>query len=114
MIKTVCSKWAESDPSAVTAVHSSSSMRTSDPPAWALAGLAAIYARDGQVSEAIHRYKQALALEYGRVTWRCNLARLLAETGATAEAIREAERCLRVQPEYAPAKRLIDRFSVVP
>ena len=28
-----------------------------DPPAWALAGLAAIYARDGNVSEAIDRYK---------------------------------------------------------
>lgn len=85
--------------------------RELDPPAWALAGLAAIYARDGKVAEAIECYRRALDLEYGRVAWRYNLARLYAETGAVAEAIREAEKCLRIRPEHGPAGRLIKRLS---
>lgn len=85
-----------------------------DPPAWALARLAGIHARDGRSAEAIERYRQALALDYSRVNWRFNLARLLAETGAVAEGIREAETCLRFRPEHAAAKRLIDRLSVDP
>ncbi|MHC4519549.1 MAG: tetratricopeptide repeat protein [Planctomycetota bacterium] len=86
--------------------------RVSDPPAWALAWLAGIYSRDGKAAEAIACYRQALALEYGRVAWRYNLARLLAETGAVVEAIHEAETCLRFRPEHARAKRLIKRLSV--
>ena len=85
-----------------------------DPPAWALAWLAGICARDGRSAEAIERYRQALALDYSRVDWRFNLARLLAETGAVAEGMREAETCLRFRPEHAAAKRLIDRLSVDP
>lgn len=86
----------------------------SDPPAWALAWLGGIYARDGRVGEAIDFYRQALDLDYSRVDWRFNRARLLAETGALADAIREAETCLRLRPEHAAAKRLIDRLLVDP
>ncbi len=88
--------------------------RESEPPAWALAWLAGIYARDGSVSEAVDFYRQALDLDYGRVDWRFNRARLLADLGAVAEAIREAETCLRLRPEYAAARQLINRLSVDP
>lgn len=88
--------------------------RESDPPAWALAWLGGIYARDGRMAEAIDFYRQALDLDYGRVDWRFNRARLLAEMGALADAIREAETCLRLRPEHAAAKRLIDRLLVDP
>ena len=84
--------------------------RESVPPAWALGGLAGIYARDGRVREAIDCYEQALALDYDRVEWRVNRARLLADVGDVAEAIREAKTCLHLRPEHAGAGRLIDRL----
>ncbi|HNY76784.1 MAG: O-antigen ligase family protein [Sedimentisphaerales bacterium] len=84
--------------------------RESVPPAWALGGLAGIYARDGRVREAIDCYEQALALDYDRVEWRFNRARLLADVGDVAEAIREAKTCLHLRPEHAGAGRLIDRL----
>ena len=88
--------------------------REPEPPAWALAWLAVICARDGRATEAIDWYRQALALDYGRVDWRFNMARLLDETGAVAEAIRELEACLRLRPEYAAAKHLLDRLVADP
>ena len=60
--------------------------------------------------EAIDCYEQALALDYDRVEWRFNRARLLADVGDVAEAIREAKTCLHLRPEHAGAGRLIDRL----
>jgi len=88
--------------------------REPNPPAWVLASLAGMYARDGSVAEAADYYRQALDLDYGRVEWRFSRARLLEQMGALADAIREAETCLRLRPEHTAAKRLIDRLSVDP
>jgi O-antigen ligase len=83
-------------------------------PPWAFATLASVYQKEGKVGQAMEYYREALTLDYGQVDWRLNLALLLADTGDVREAIREAKVCLRFRPEYAAAKRLIDRLSIDP
>ena len=63
---------------------------------------------------AIEYYRRALALEYGRVSWRLQLARLLAETGQVPEAVHEARICLRLRPQMRAARKLIEDLSVRP
>jgi hypothetical protein len=77
-----------------------------------LASLAAVYAKDGKTNEAVELYTRALALDYGNIGWRLNLARLLAATGKTEEAIREAKIVLRLKPGYAPAKKMIEDAAI--
>lgn len=81
-------------------------------PATAFARLAAIRQRDGNATDAIEYYRQALVLDYSRVDWRLSLASLLADTGNVREALRELGVCLQLRPEYAAAKQLVDRLSV--
>ena len=69
--------------------------REPNPPAWMLAWLAAIYARDDRASEAIDYYRQALALDYSQVEWRYARARLLVDSGAVTEGTQEAKTCLQ-------------------
>ncbi|MFC1761543.1 O-antigen ligase family protein [Planctomycetota bacterium] len=78
------------------------------------ASLAEIYIREGRIEDAIEQYRQALAQEYGRVRWRYNLARTLADVGAVRDAIHEAKICLRLRPNYARAYQLIEDLSVRP
>jgi len=85
-----------------------------DPPAWALASLADICARENDYEAAIENYRRALALDYGQVQWRFTLATLLAKTDRIDEAIREARICLRLRPEFKAAERLIADLSVHP
>ena len=83
-----------------------------DAPAQAFAWLASIRERNGQSAEAIEYYRRALALDYGQVRWRFSLAALLAGTGQVTEARKEAEACLRFQPAFTAARKLIDQLSL--
>jgi len=62
-----------------------------------LADLGTAYERV-DVSRAEHAYRQALELDPGYAELRLRLGRLLLRRGAAAEAVREAEAALRVQP----------------
>jgi tetratricopeptide (TPR) repeat protein len=86
--------------------------REPDAPAPAFARLASACQRDGRLTEAIEYYRRALALDYGEVEWRFNLASLLADTGDIRKAIQEVTVCLRFRPEYTAAKWLLDKLSL--
>jgi tetratricopeptide (TPR) repeat protein len=88
--------------------------RQPDAPAWALASLANICARENDYEAAIENYRRALALDYSQVQWRFALATLLAKTDGIDEAIREARICLRLRPEFKAAEGLIADLSVHP
>ena len=83
-------------------------------PASVFASVANIYGREGDNEAAIEHYRRALALDYGQVQWRLNLARLLAETGKIPEAIHEARIGLRLRPKIAAAEKLIADLSILP
>ncbi len=83
-----------------------------DAPAWAFASLASIYKRRTDNEAALEYYRRAVALDYGNIHWRLSLAELLADVGAVPEAIHEARICLRLRPQFATAKRLIEKLSV--
>jgi len=53
-------------------------------------------------------------VDYGQVSWRFTLARLLAETEQIGEAIHEARICLRLRPQFKAAEKLIADLSVLP
>ena len=85
-----------------------------DAPAGAFASLANIYRNQKDIDAAIEHYRLALALDYGRVAWRFNLARLLADTGSVHEAIHQARICLRLRPGFRAAEKLIADLSIHP
>ena len=85
-----------------------------DAPASAFASLANIYRKQENNKAAIEYYRRALALNYGQVHWRLDLARLLAEIERIPEAIYEAKICLRLQPQLKEAEKLIADLSVRP
>jgi tetratricopeptide (TPR) repeat protein len=85
-----------------------------DAPAWALASLANICRKEKDNEAGIDYYRRALALDYGQIQWRFSLARLLAETDRIPEAIHEARICLRLQPQFKAAEKLIAELSVLP
>ena len=64
--------------------------------------------------QAVQYYHRALDLDYAQVHWRFTLARLLAEMNRASEAMQEARLCLRLKPQFDPAKKLIDELSVNP
>jgi len=90
--------------------------RCSEPGASASAfvSLANIYRREHDNEAAIDCYSYALALDYGQVGWRLDLARLLMETGKVPEAMRQAKICLQLRPESKAAENLIADLSVHP
>jgi O-antigen ligase/tetratricopeptide (TPR) repeat protein len=78
---------------------------------WTLAPLAEFYRRAGRVDDAIDAYRRALAIDYSRTDLRISLARLLAEKGLRADAIRELKICLRLRPEFRAAHLLLEELS---
>lgn len=80
----------------------------------ALASLANIYRKQGNNEAAIGYYRRALALDYGRVEWRLDLARALAQIQRIPEAMREARTCLQIRPQLEAAEKLIADLSVHP
>ncbi|HUT56626.1 MAG TPA: tetratricopeptide repeat protein, partial [Phycisphaerae bacterium] len=85
-----------------------------DAPAWAVASMAGRYLQEKDYEGAVKYYRRALALDYGQVDWRFNLAQALAESGRVAEAMHEARICLRLRPQMTVAERLIADLSVHP
>ena len=78
------------------------------------ASLAGIYRSQQADEKAVEYYRRALELDYGRIHWRLNLARVLARTGRIPEAIHEARICLRLRPQFKAAQKLIAELSVMP
>jgi tetratricopeptide (TPR) repeat protein len=82
-------------------------------PPWMMVELAGLYVQDKRNEEAIALYRDALGADYGQVEWRLTLARVLAATGRPAEALREAQICLRLRPGMAAAEQLVGELSLV-
>jgi len=78
-----------------------------------LASVAGIYAHEKDTDAAIECYTRALNLDYGQVGWRLRLARLLAGDDQIDKAIHEARICLRLRPQMAVARKLIEDLSVL-
>jgi len=85
-----------------------------DASASAHASLAGHYQRQGDVEAAIQQYRRALMKQYDQVGWHYTLAQLLAQTDRVEDAIREARICLRLRPDHAAAKKLIEQLSLRP
>lgn len=79
-----------------------------------LASVAAIWRQEKDTRAAIECYRRALALDYGQVGWRMELARLLAEAGRVSEARHEARVCLRLRPQLLSAQKLLESLSTLP
>ncbi len=83
-------------------------------PAWMHVFMAKEDVVKGDINSAIERYRLALRKDYNQSRWHYDLARLLAEAGKVQDAMSEARICLRFQPDYRPAERLIKELSVLP
>ena len=79
----------------------------------ALLSLANIYRQqEDKKTLAAELYRRALSVDYAAVDWRLRLAKVLAETGKTAEAMQEARICLKLQPQSKEAEKLLGELSV--
>ena len=74
--------------------------------------LSKTYLKQGNEQAAIESYRRALALNYGQINWRLQLAKLLAKNQQIPEAIQEARICLRLRPQLKTAQKLIADLSV--
>ncbi len=83
-----------------------------DAPAGLLAQVASIHFADGNYEAAIDLYSRALGRDYGQVGWRLAYAKTLAAHGQDEQAIHEARLCLRIRPQFAAARKLIEELSV--
>ncbi|HLB73317.1 MAG TPA: O-antigen ligase family protein [Sedimentisphaerales bacterium] len=83
-----------------------------DASAGEIALLGQIHTRQGNNEAAVECYRRALALDYGRVEWRLELAGLLARMERAPEAMREARICLRLRPGLKAAEELAGSLSV--
>lgn len=79
--------------------------------AWKFAWLAERYHHQDRFDEAIAMYRQALAAEYGQVSWRYSLAELYAERGLLSDAIAELTVCLRLRPQHPTAHGYLERLQ---
>jgi Flp pilus assembly protein TadD len=75
--------------------------------AWACAGRASF--EQGDHAAAVASYRHAVDLSRGNVRFRLLLAGALTRAGRTAEARREYEEVLRLDPSNAVARRMLDR-----
>jgi tetratricopeptide (TPR) repeat protein len=78
------------------------------------ASYAECHIKEKNIEIAIEYYRRAVALEYNQVSWRFEMAKLLAQTGKIQEAIYEARICLRLCPHFTAAEELIANLSVLP
>lgn len=85
-----------------------------DAPASAHASLAGYYQRQGDRDAAVAQYQRALMKDYDQVSWHYALAQLYAQIDRVEDAIREARICLRLRPDHAAARKLIEQLSVRP
>ncbi|MBC5810859.1 MAG: tetratricopeptide repeat protein [Candidatus Eremiobacteraeota bacterium] len=73
----------------------------------ALAGLAGLYADAGKFPQALPYYRQTLALRPNDARLRTDYASALHGSGDDPAARREAERVLRAQPDFEPARAVL-------
>ena len=73
--------------------------------------LAAALRRSGDLAGADAENRAALALDPGLLLARYELALVLEAQGRRAEAVAELEEVLRRKPDYAEARRLLDRMK---
>jgi len=85
-----------------------------DVPASVFASLAEIYKKQQDNEAAIECLRRALALDYGQLGWRLELARLLMEMGEVGQAMRQARTCLQLNPQSKAAQMLVADLSVHP
>ncbi|MCK4752099.1 MAG: O-antigen ligase family protein [Planctomycetes bacterium] len=85
-----------------------------NPSAWTFAHMAAIYRKQENNTAAIEYYQRALDLEYSKIYWRMELAKLLEKTGKIQDAIYQARICLRIRPQFKQAEKFIADLSVKP
>lgn len=88
--------------------------RCDDPqaPGSSFAALGSIHETRQDMEAAIRCFREALARDYGLVSCRLALARLLARIGELDQAMHEARVCLRLRPRYRPAERLVEELSI--
>lgn len=75
-----------------------------------IAELASAKASQGDTSDAIRLYSQALDANYAQVDWRLRLASLLMGSGQKSEALRQARICLHLQPQSSEAQALANNL----
>lgn len=88
--------------------------REAGTPGSVYAHLGDIYVKQHNNEAAIDCYRQALSREYGQVSWRIELANLLAASERIPEALREAKICLQLRPQLKTAMELVANLSVNP
>jgi len=76
--------------------------------------LARIYKQLHDNNSAIEYYRRALTLDYSKIPWRIELAKLFAEAGNVPEAMNQARICLRISPSSKEAEKLLTDLSVSP
>lgn len=86
--------------------------KSADANEFELADVARLYASEGNLSEAISYYEQAIAKRYGEVPWRLELAKLLIKSGNTAAAEKELRAILRLQPNQPEAMELLNSLNM--
>lgn len=65
----------------------------------------------GKLEQALEHFERATARSPVNVAWRMQLASLLRDLGRTRDAVREAEVCVRLDPQNADAQRLLVELS---
>jgi O-antigen ligase/tetratricopeptide (TPR) repeat protein len=83
-----------------------------DPPV--IARAAQLRAADGRLDEAIQLYRRAITGMYEQPQWHLELARLLARSGRSDEAAREASVALRLHPGWPEARQLLKELESPP
>ncbi len=73
----------------------------------ALHNLAAIHAQQGDLPRAIETAKRELAVAPGSVEGHLNLARMYVQSGNSAQARRELQATLQLDPQNQPARELL-------
>ena len=74
--------------------------------------LASLYRKQHENELAIECYKRALEINYGHLSLRLSMARLMVEEGEISEAMGQAKTCLRLKPDYAPAIKMVKDLAV--
>ena len=77
------------------------------------ASLADLLYEEKQYAQAAQHYAQALAGDYGNITWRLRRAESLAAAGQVQEAMKEAKVCQRLRPESTSVAKLIEHLSLL-
>ena len=85
-----------------------------EPSVQTLAAMADLLQRQGDLPGAVAYYRRAIDGNFGNVDWHLGLARVLARLGETAQAVQEADICLRLKPDSAAARQMLSDLATPP